>query len=360
MIGASGNLYDGYMFSVPAFCKSSVRTRKCQNFYASLDNDKFLHKCPYGFCSCKVDIGGESIVFSCLNVATVSDKKEVNRRLRSNDWMPRISRDVFENTVTSITDETNGLEAAQKEFDQKQIYFAQDVQMFNDTLHEVRKINNQLKSSSEQLSNSLLNLDSELTKEIDNIRKNLLANCDLLSIRLNAYDMVVNPSLHDNALKIDIPIYRYVEKVYKCLHNFRVKHNVNVNLIGTSTATYKTSSIIEVGLYILVENAIKYSPEGSSVNITFIEYSKGLDVKFQNWGPRILPSELAHITERGYRADTVKRMGDIEGSGIGLYLLKRICDSNNIRLKIDIGDDMRNLSGWIYKPFIVTLGFQLI
>ena len=359
MIGVSGNLYDGDLFPVPEFCKSNLRNRKCRDFYASLENDKSLHKCPYGFSSYKVEIGGELIVLTCLNIETVSDKKEVIRRLRSNDWSPRISRNVFENAVRSLTDKTNSLELAQKEFDQKRFYFEQDIQVFNETLHEVRKINNQLKSSSEQLSNSLRDLNEELTKEIDDIRKNLLANCDLLSIRLNAYDMVVNPSLHENALRIDIPIYRYVEKVYKCLHNFRVKKKVIVNMVGTSTAIYKACSIIEVGLYIIIENAIKYSPEGLNVDITFNEYGKNLEVKFQNWGPKLQPSELAHITERGYRADQVKRMGDIEGSGIGLYLLNRICDSNDIKLKINTGNDMKIISGWIYKPFIVTLGFQI-
>ena len=358
-IEKTGNLYDGYLFPVPAFCKANENNPKCRAFYTSLPNDGNIYKCPYGFCACKAEIGDSSIVLSCLNIAKYTDKTEVNKRLHSKDWMPRLDKPVFEKALKAICDETNILDATQKEFEQKKSWFSQEVQVLNDTLHEVRKINNQLKSSSEQLSNSLKELNEEKTKEIDNIRKNLLANCDLLSIRLNAYDMVVNPSLHENSIPIDIPIYRNVEKVYKCLHNYRKKRNVHVEMKGTSVSSYKARSIIEVGLFIIIENAIKYSPEGETVSINFIETEKELEVRFQNWGPRVQPGELIRLTERGYRAETVVNIGEIEGSGIGLYLLKKICDSNSIRLNIKCGNDMKVLFGWIYKPFIVTLVFPL-
>lgn len=267
-IEKTGNLYDGYLFPVPTFCKASEHSTKCKAFYNSLANDGDIYKCPYGFCACKVEIGDTSIVLSCLNITKYTDKNEVNKRLRNKDWMPRLEKAVFDKALNAICDENNILDATQKEFEQKQSYFNQEVIVLNDTLHEVRKINNQLKSSSEQLSSSLKELNEEKTKEIDDIRKNLLANCDLLSIRLNAYDMVVNPSLHENSLPIDIPIYKNVEKVYKCLHNYRKKRNVHVEMKGTSVSFYKARSIIEVGLFIIIENAIKYSPEGDTVNIS--------------------------------------------------------------------------------------------
>ena len=145
--------------------------------------------------------------------------------------------------------------------------------------------------------------------------------------------------------------------MYKCLHNFRKKRNVRVDLIGSSVSSFKARSIIEVGLFIIIENAIKYSPDGERVSIIFNESERDIEVRFQNWGPRVYPKEMTKLTERGYRAETVIKIGDVEGSGIGLYLLQKICDANNIKLSIKSGDDMKNLSGWIYKPFIVTLTF---
>lgn len=354
-----GDVYDGYIFPAPIFCKANGQNTKCRDFYNSLVENGQVKKCPYGFASCKVVIGNSPVILTCLNLTRYVDKKEVNKRLGNRDWLPRMDISLFEKALKTVTDETNQIDALQKDFETKKSYFNQEVQTLNDTLHEVRKISNQLKSSSEQLNQALKGLNGDKTKEIDNIRLNLIANCDLLSIRLNAYDMIVNSSLQEQSLPIDIPVYRNVEKVYKCLHNFRKKRNVFVEMKGESVASFRARSIIEVGLFIIIENAIKYSPEGEKVIILFNEYKSELEVKFQNWGPNVKPKELSLLLQRGYRSETVTNIGNIAGSGIGLYLLEKICKSNNINLDIRVGDDMKNIDGWIYKPFIVTLKFPI-
>lgn len=86
----------------------------------------------------------------------------------------------------------------------------QNISLLNETLHEVRKINNQLKSSALQLSNALQYacIDSNNSTEIENIRKNIEANTSLLSIRMDTYDMILNPDSIKDDMVVPIFIYK--------------------------------------------------------------------------------------------------------------------------------------------------------
>lgn len=64
------------------------------------------------------------------------------------------------------------------------------------------------------------------------------------------------------------------------------------------------------------------------------------------------------LTNRGYRGSTIKDDSSIEGRGIGLYLFKLICESNNILYKIRLGDDNYYENSYRYSPFIVELHFK--
>lgn len=93
----------------------------------------------------------------------------------------------------------------------------QNISLLNETLHEVRKINNQLKSSALQLSNALQYacIDSNNSTEIENIRKNIEANTSLLSIRMDTYDMILNPDSIKDDMVVPIFIYKKIEKILK-------------------------------------------------------------------------------------------------------------------------------------------------
>ena len=236
-----------------------------------------------------------------------------------------------------------------------------DIALFNDTLHEVRKINNQLKSSALQLSNALKGIyidDLEDEKVIKNIRKNIEANTNLLSIRMDAYDMLLNPDSIGEEMEVPIDIYRKVEKLYKCLYAKRIEKCLNVELIGHTDRKYRLTNTIELGFFIIFENAIKYSPNGDNITAEFFECEDQLEVVFTNWGIRPLDNEIPKIKERGFRSERVIKETTIEGSGLGLYLLEQICDSNDVELRILIGNGSKRVNGITYAPFVVRLLFK--
>lgn len=236
----------------------------------------------------------------------------------------------------------------------------QNISLLNETLHEVRKINNQLKSSVLQLSNALRSVYIESNKfiEIKNIRKNIEANTSLLSIRMDTYDMIFNPESIKDEMVVPIAVYKKIEKVYKCLFAQRKEKNIEVQLSGHTDRLFRLSNTIELAFFIIVDNAIKYSPINEEVNIEFLDCVHSLEVTFTNWGIRPNSGEMAHIRERGFRSQKVIEETNIEGSGLGLYLLQQICDLNNVKLDIHIGNGSMKVNGLGYAPFIVKLTFS--
>lgn len=96
------------------------------------------------------------------------------------------------------------------------------------------------------------------------------------------------------------------------------------------------------------------------VDIDFNEHDSGLNVSFRNWAECPQDDEMPHLTERGFRSKIVANKGGYEGSGLGLYLLKQICEVNNVKYEFEKKDDVKFIEGVRYQPFVLTLFFSNI
>ena len=87
----------------------------------------------------------------------------------------------------------------------------------------------------------------------------------------------------------------------------------------------------------LINNAAKFSPEGSSVTISVAQGEKEVRVSISDQGLGIPPEARQHLFERFYRARNVT-IAEIPGSGIGLYIVKSIVDElgGNIRVESEL------------------------
>ena len=87
----------------------------------------------------------------------------------------------------------------------------------------------------------------------------------------------------------------------------------------------------------LINNAAKFSPEGSSVTVSVAQGEKEVRVSISDQGLGIPPEARQHLFERFYRARNVT-IAEIPGSGIGLYIVKSIVDElgGNIRVESEL------------------------
>ena len=77
----------------------------------------------------------------------------------------------------------------------------------------------------------------------------------------------------------------------------------------------------------LLENAVRYSPEGGSVEVAASRGSNGgAQITFEDHGTGIDPAHLPHIFERFYRADPSRNRAT-GGFGIGLAIVKALVEA---------------------------------
>ncbi len=83
---------------------------------------------------------------------------------------------------------------------------------------------------------------------------------------------------------------------------------------------------IEQVLTNLIENAVKYCPDGARVTIRIIETNRTLRVAVEDTGPGIEAKHLPRLFERFYRADK-GRSRDMGGTGLGLSIVKHLVET---------------------------------
>jgi heavy metal sensor kinase len=74
----------------------------------------------------------------------------------------------------------------------------------------------------------------------------------------------------------------------------------------------------------LLDNAIKYTPEGGAIRMNVLAVNGHAILEVQDNGVGIPREALPHIFERFYRTDQV-RSGGSEGAGLGLSIVESIC-----------------------------------
>jgi PAS domain S-box-containing protein len=75
----------------------------------------------------------------------------------------------------------------------------------------------------------------------------------------------------------------------------------------------------------LVENAIKYSPDGGRVEVRVADFPNRVRIDVTDEGLGIPPSEQSRIFEKFYRLDAEMTRG-VGGSGLGLYISREIVE----------------------------------
>lgn len=79
----------------------------------------------------------------------------------------------------------------------------------------------------------------------------------------------------------------------------------------------------------VIRNAMKYSPEGSSIDVNMYEDRKNLHIAITDNGPGIQEAQIAHIFTAFYRADSSNGK---DGTGLGLAITKHIAEQHQGKL----------------------------
>jgi signal transduction histidine kinase len=85
---------------------------------------------------------------------------------------------------------------------------------------------------------------------------------------------------------------------------------------------------------ILLDNALKYSPKTSNVDISFIKQKNMAGFEVTNEGKGITADTLPHIFDRFYQVDRSRTTSKQKGYGLGLALAKKIVELHHGELSV--------------------------
>ena len=90
-------------------------------------------------------------------------------------------------------------------------------------------------------------------------------------------------------------------------------------------------------LAILLDNAIKYAKEGSTIGIKTVKHGRIVTVSISNAAENITDEQTKRMFDRFYRADSARATDG--GFGIGLAMAQAIVVSHNGKISADLSDD---------------------
>lgn len=114
------------------------------------------------------------------------------------------------------------------------------------------------------------------------------------------------------------------------------KRNILINSeYKSESSVYVDEASATEALVILIDNAIKYSPEKSEIEVTLTGDQRSVSFTVKDKGSGIQAAELPYIFDRFYRADTSRTKQQTQGYGLGLAIAKSIVDAHggNITVK---------------------------
>lgn len=125
-------------------------------------------------------------------------------------------------------------------------------------------------------------------------------------------------------IEIDILLINILEKYEKIAKN----KNINLKLKRfEALSLYANAQLVTVIFSNLIDNAIKYSPNGSDIEI-FLYKNDKIHFIVKDNGTGIPEDKIDKITQRFYRVDE-SRNKEIQGFGLGLSLVKNAVELHN-------------------------------
>lgn len=165
-------------------------------------------------------------------------------------------------------------------------------------------------------------LNNELERQ-----KNLIDRL-LMAGRLESGKLTIEPEALDL-----VPI---LEESVLAIKSVAKKKNITLKMsvVSSPLMIWGDKSGLQQVFINLINNATKFSPEGSTVSIQTSKETNKVHVAISDQGLGIPPEAIPNLFEQFFRARNVT-LAEIPGSGVGLYIVKSIIDELKGQIKVE-------------------------
>ncbi|WP_242234650.1 cell wall metabolism sensor histidine kinase WalK [Bacillus cereus group sp. BfR-BA-01316] len=154
----------------------------------------------------------------------------------------------------------------------------------------------------------------------------MMQDINVLTENISELSKIQNPQFKPN-LEV-ISLSNIIEDVMKKVDYFISVKQLNVQSnIKQDVQILADPKFIQTAIFNIISNAIHYTIDRQHVYIKLYEKPNGYALEVLNTGSQIDEDKLAHLFEPFYRANPGNN-GLVQGSGLGLYIVKQILDKH--------------------------------
>lgn len=345
---------DGAFIKALDFCKHNCSSDMCQKFYngiSSKNYNRFI-VCPHGMSVYVAQKGDRMHYFVCMRNKDAYDSQKAKSIYKA-------SKNVVYNP-TLDTDKLLELINYSILHDDEEMHLKEQRASIESISHEAKKLNAQIKDRADIILQTY-ELDSEQPLSVREKQslaekiKTIYVSSSVIQGRFTLLDYEKDPMVLKSGLMFDCNVYKKFQKMQKIFSNF-LGRKVPIRITGNSFECFRAYPSFEMIPLLIIDNAVKYSYDNNPVEITFDNGNKELFVEVNSFGPVCSQTEIAQIFQKGFRGKNAIKTSD--GSGIGLFFVKMLCDIHGIDISISSGTPTATINDIAYAPFIVRLHFK--
>ena len=161
------------------------------------------------------------------------------------------------------------------------------------------------------------------------VRTDFLSDINREINRLNLIisDLLTLVSMDSKNMRLKRETVKFAQVVKDVAHRLgmvaeRRRQQIKLQISDNSEMYADTAKLTQV-VYNILENAIKYTPEGGLIRVRLIRMGRDAILTIADNGPGIPEQDLPHIFDRFYRVDKA-RSRETGGTGLGLSIVNQL------------------------------------
>lgn len=171
-----------------------------------------------------------------------------------------------------------------------------------------------------------------------NVRVETLDRLEHTSRRLNnmVTDLLDATRIEAHKLRLDLVPTVLPDALTQLLEGLRLaigKHTLEIAVEGAPPAVMADPARLEQIVTNLVENAAKYSPDGTSIRVEIRPEHRGVALRVIDHGYGIAADEVPRLFERYFQAAEARRKKS--GLGLGLFITKGLVDAHGGTITVE-------------------------
>lgn len=234
------------------------------------------------------------------------------------------------NEFTELGDAVNTMTQRLEEMDQSRQEFVSNVS------HELKTPLSSIKVLSESL---ILqeNVPEDMYKEF---LQDISSEIDRMTDIVNDLLALVRNDPNEAKLMVtELDVNKMLRDIVKRLSPLASDKNIDLSFLATKEITVKGDEVkLSLAISNLVDNGIKYTPEGGHVKVSLDADNKDCFITVQDSGIGITEEEQSKVFEKFYRVDKT-RDRETGGTGLGLAITHSVIMLHNGSVKIISGEN---------------------